>query len=177
MTPEQRERLAHESVWLRERIAFLETALAERDAARKMVLYERDLGDKWMADAEQAEATIRRLELRVCEMTDAGRLYAAGEISAGKLAEVLGVEDVAAFRMTANADDAQREADIEALRLSHDAYVAEARRLREALEAARQQIANMPTREEWIGGQRAWYVQVSEVLFILDAALAGTEES
>lgn len=39
------------------------------------------------------------------------------------------------------------------------------------LRKARADIAAMPTREEWIGGQRAQYIQAAEVLYIIDSAL------
>jgi hypothetical protein len=48
---------------------------------------------------------------------------------------------------------------------------AELATLRGALEKARERIAAMPTREERIGGQRAWYVQVVDVLCIVDDAI------
>ncbi len=41
------------------------------------------------------------------------------------------------------------------------------------LKKAREEIASMPTREEWLGGQRTKYVQVDEVLAYIDAALRG----
>jgi len=45
------------------------------------------------------------------------------------------------------------------------------RRLLAALRTARQQIANIPPREEWLGGQRAQYVQVARVLSVIDSVL------
>lgn len=44
-------------------------------------------------------------------------------------------------------------------------------KLRSSLTAARVQIAAIPTREEWLGGQRTKYVQVADVLYIVDEAL------
>lgn len=47
-------------------------------------------------------------EQQVQDMKAAAAQYAAGEISAGKLAEVLGVDDVHGFRSSLNTED-QRE--------------------------------------------------------------------
>jgi len=48
--------------------------------------------------------------------------------------------------------------------------LADNRRLREALE----ELLKLPRREEWIGGQRAHYINVDPATFIIDAALAAT---
>jgi hypothetical protein len=93
-----------------------------------------------------------------------------------QLGAILGTDDalhaVAARAVATNAALTAKVGELEGELLRAAGRVAALTQERARVREARNAIEAMPTREEWLGGQRTRYVQVSEVLYLLDAALA-----